>query len=109
MCAHSGQESVMRRYSFSHTNSIASFQFLRLSSSIPPSSFLEWRVSSAKRWRLLFPHMNSLINFVRAFLMWSGMPCTFVRNCVRPPIIIWVSRHFPFSIGTLFGLWSDPF
>ncbi len=69
MCAHSGWESVVHRYSFSHTNSIASFQFLRLSSSIPPSFFLEWRVSSTKHGCLLFPHMNSLINFIRAFLV----------------------------------------
>src|ERR1700744_3008158 len=103
MCAHVALVCVRFRYSFSHISSIASFLILRFSNLIPPILFSLSRcvMLNLGAW-LVSSHINSLISFVSAILMLSGMPCAFVTNWVRPPTIAWVIKRFLSRVGRIF-------
>ena len=99
MAAHAGRVGEKFRYNFSQMRSIALFLALRLSRPIPPSSIGFCRVFRAILGEESSSHMKDVILLVRAFSMFSGIPCAWVRNCVCPPITAWIISRRPSRVG----------
>ena len=78
--AHVSHAVVKLRYDFSHIMSIASFRQLMLRRFSHPFSIGFCSVLGAILREESSFHMKDVRNLVRAFLTWSSIPCTWVRN-----------------------------
>ena len=99
MVVQSSHVGDMFRYPFSHITLIASFLALMSRIFRPPSLIDLYRYSRAILGEVLLSHMESLIIWVRASSMFGGIPWAIVRNWVWPPMIAWIMRRFPYSVG----------
>lgn len=107
--AHVGRVCVKLRYVFSHIMSIASFLVLMLRRFSPPSSSGLCSMCKAILGEESLSQMKVVAIFIRAFSTASGIPCTWVRNCVWPPITAWMIMRRPSKVGCslfqVFSLW----
>ena len=97
--AHVGHSFPILRYAWTHVSWMASFLMAMSRTFLPPSSVVLniWPMDIVGLFSLL--HMKFRISFSRDLIADSGMPWTFTRYWVIPPMIICKISRLPSVVG----------